>query len=58
VAFDIKSFGRRCIRVWHVLRKPGKDEYWMVAKISAAGILAIGLLGFIISIVVRTIIPD
>lgn len=48
-----KSFLIKCKRVWHTLKKPTKDEFWMVAKISAIGIFAIGALGFAISIVVN-----
>ncbi len=34
-----------------VLKKPTKEEFTKVAKVSAVGILIIGLLGFIISII-------
>jgi protein translocase SEC61 complex gamma subunit len=34
-----------------VLKKPTKDELMKVAQISAIGILVIGLLGFIISMI-------
>ncbi|MEK6820123.1 MAG: protein translocase SEC61 complex subunit gamma, partial [Nanoarchaeota archaeon] len=47
--FDVKSFLQKCIRVWHVLRKPSSTEFKMIAKVSALGILAIGLIGFLIS---------
>ena len=57
MAFDFKAFGKKCIRVWHVSKKPQKDEFLMVAKVSAIGILAIGLMGFIISLIVREIAP-
>ena len=56
--FNIKSFGRKCLRVWHVLKKPDKEEYWTVAKVSAVGILIIGLIGFIISLIVRQVTPN
>jgi len=46
----IGSFYRQCIRVWHVLRKPSGHEFKATAKVAALGILAIGLLGFLISI--------
>ncbi|HLD98081.1 MAG TPA: protein translocase SEC61 complex subunit gamma, partial [Candidatus Nanoarchaeia archaeon] len=45
------------VRVWHVLRKPTREEVLMVAKVSAIGILIIGLLGFIISILMSYIVP-
>lgn len=45
------SFFQQCVRVWHVLRKPTMQEFKGIAKISALGILAIGLIGFIVSII-------
>ncbi|MGD2072557.1 MAG: protein translocase SEC61 complex subunit gamma [Candidatus Thorarchaeota archaeon] len=50
---DMGSFFRKCVRVWHVLRKPSTAEYSMTAKVSALGILAIGLLGFIIAVIMN-----
>lgn len=47
----IKSFLMQCIRVWHILRKPTKEEFKSISKIAALGVLAIGLIGFIISVV-------
>lgn len=47
----LNSFILKCKRVWMVLKKPTKDEFLKVAKISAVGILVIGVLGFIISII-------
>ncbi|MEK6889622.1 MAG: protein translocase SEC61 complex subunit gamma [Nanoarchaeota archaeon] len=49
----IKSFLLQSKRVWHVLKKPSKEEFLMVAKVSALGILALGALGFIISDVIK-----
>ncbi|MAG07364.1 protein translocase SEC61 complex subunit gamma [Candidatus Pacearchaeota archaeon] len=54
--FDLQSFGRKCLRVWRVLRKPSKEEFIMVAKVSAVGILAVGLVGFIIGILMGFVI--
>lgn len=48
---EIKSFLLKCRRVWQVLKKPTKDEFQQVTKISAIGIAIIGLLGFIISLI-------
>ncbi len=48
-----KSFFLKCKRVWHTMKKPTTDEFWMVTKISAVGILIVGILGFAISIVVN-----
>lgn len=38
-----------------VLKKPSKEEFVQVAKISAIGIIIIGSLGFLISIVMSFI---
>lgn len=56
MAFDIKGFGRKCLRVWKVLRKPSKEEFLTVAKVSAVGILAIGLVGFVIALIMGFVI--
>lgn len=53
----LTGFFRKCVRVWHVLRKPSREEVLMVAKVSAIGILAIGFVGFVISIIMKYIIP-
>ena len=47
------SFFLQSKRVWHVLRKPSGAEFKAVAKISALGILAIGALGFLISLIMK-----
>ena len=47
---DLKSFFFKSKRVWHVLKKPTKDEFLAITKISAIGIAAIGTIGFIMSI--------
>ncbi|MEK6889131.1 MAG: protein translocase SEC61 complex subunit gamma [Nanoarchaeota archaeon] len=53
IASKIKSFMLQSKRVWHVLSKPSKQEFWAVSKVAAVGILAIGLVGFIISNLMR-----
>lgn len=49
----LKSFMAQCVRVWRILKKPTGDEFKMVSKISALGILVLGLLGFLIMLVMR-----
>lgn len=49
----IRSFVIQCVRVWKVLRKPTGDEYKTVAKVSALGILALGAMGFILSLFMK-----
>lgn len=49
---SLKSFAIKSKRVWMVLKKPTKMEFQMTSKISAIGILIIGVIGFAISIIV------
>lgn len=51
-----KSFFFKSRRVWHVLKKPTKDEFKQITKISAFGILIIGVIGFFISIILKLFI--
>lgn len=48
----LKTFFEKSKRVWLVLKKPTKKEFNSVAKISAIGILLLGTLGFLISIII------
>jgi len=52
----LKSFTNQSIRVWKILRKPSGQEFKLVSKVSAIGILVLGLVGFIISIIIKSII--
>lgn len=49
----LKSFFDKCVRVWLLLRKPSMIEFKTIAKVSAVGILIIGLIGFIIAIIIH-----
>ncbi|MAG11139.1 protein translocase SEC61 complex subunit gamma [Candidatus Pacearchaeota archaeon] len=53
LATSAKSFFIKSKRVWHALKKPSKKEYLTVAKVSAIGIGILGLLGFLISIIMK-----
>ena len=53
---DLKSFYFKSKRVWFVLKKPTREEFTQVTKISAIGILVIGVLGFAISIIMNLFI--
>ncbi len=44
-----KEFVIECVRVLKVTRKPSKDEYRTIVKVSGLGILLIGLIGFIVA---------
>lgn len=45
---DIDKFIKDSKRVLKVSRKPDKEEYFELAKISALGVLVIGVIGFVI----------
>ena len=55
-AEQLKAFVEKSKRVWLVLKKPTKKEFTSVAKISAIGILLLGVLGFLISITIKIFI--
>ena len=48
-----KSFFVKCKRVWSVLKKPSRKEFETVAKVSAIGVAILGVLGFLISMVMK-----
>ena len=47
---EMKSFFFKSKRVWHSLKKPTREEFETVTKVSAIGIVVLGLIGFAISI--------
>lgn len=49
-AKDLKAFWKKCKRVWIVMKKPTKKEYQLTAKVTALGILILGVIGFLIMI--------
>ena len=49
----IRSFTGQCVRVWKLLRKPSRNEFKTVAKVSALGLGVIGVMGFFISIIMN-----
>jgi protein translocase SEC61 complex gamma subunit len=54
---SVKSFISQCGIVWTITKKPTSEEFKMVAKASAIGVLVIGLLGFLIAVIVTGIVP-
>ena len=49
----LKSFVLQSKRVWHVLKKPTGQEFKMMSKVSAIGILILGAIGFAISDIIK-----
>ena len=52
ITTSLKSFFVKCVRVWHVMKKPTRKEFETISKVSAVGILILGAIGFLISILV------
>ena len=43
-----KDFIIQCKRVLRITKKPSKEEFFTIVKVSGLGILVIGLIGFIL----------
>jgi len=52
----LRKFLYECKRTLQVARKPDKEEYLDVAKVTGLGILLIGLVGFMITMIAMWII--
>ena len=50
---ELKAFFSKSKRVWLVLKKPSRKEFEMVAKVSAIGVLILGVIGFFITILIK-----
>ncbi len=46
-----KSFLVECRRVWQVTKKPNREELTTIVKVTGIGILAIGLIGFLVNMI-------
>lgn len=53
---SIQSFVLQCSRVWRIMRKPSSEEFKSISKVSAIGLLVIGLIGFLVAIVVNVLL--
>jgi protein translocase SEC61 complex gamma subunit len=49
----LSSESQKYVRVWKILRKPSYQEIKNVSKVSAIGLLLIGAVGFLVSLVVN-----
>lgn len=47
----VVRFSRECVRVLKVTRKPSKEEFSTILKMSGLGSVIIGMVGFIIEII-------
>ena len=48
---EMNELFKRCMRVFHISRKPTGAEFNKVAKITGLGMFLFGLIGFVISVV-------
>ena len=48
--FNLKSFFRQSTRVWKLLKKPTREEFITISKVSAIGLGLVGILGFAINL--------
>ena len=46
-----RNFLTECKRVLRISKKPSKEEYWTITKVSGLGLLLIGFAGFLLHIV-------
>jgi protein transport protein SEC61 subunit gamma and related proteins len=53
---NAKAFLSKCKRVWQVLKKPTKIEFQQTTKVSAIGIVILGVLGFLISLIMKAFV--
>ena len=52
---SMASFIKQCQRVLKVSKKPDREEYVNVAKVTAVGVIIIGVIGFVIILVAQLI---
>ncbi len=50
-----RKFLHQCKRVLQVARKPSGDEYRTIAKITGIGMIIIGIVGFLITLIAELI---
>ena len=50
-----KRFYKQSVRVMRITRKPGKEEYLTVVKVTGLGMAIIGVIGFVIFMIKQLI---
>ena len=53
-----KSFIVECKRVFQVTKKPGKQEFIAIVKVTGLGILLIGAIGFLLQLLKQLIFKN
>ncbi len=49
----LSSEYQRYVRVWKLLKKPSMKELSLISKVTAAGLLIIGAMGFVIATIMN-----
>ncbi|MFC1728278.1 protein translocase SEC61 complex subunit gamma [Nanoarchaeota archaeon] len=47
----LKNFWKESIRVLKITKKPNKEEFKVIVKVSGLGIIVIGLVGFLVAMI-------
>lgn len=56
IGHRLKRFYAECIRVLKITKKPNRFEFETVVKVSGLGIIAIGLIGFVVTMVKQLLV--
>ena len=51
--FNPKSFIKQNLRVWYLLKRPDKEEFLTISKVSAIGLGLVGVMGFTINLLMN-----
>ncbi|MGC9309141.1 MAG: protein translocase SEC61 complex subunit gamma [Candidatus Nanoarchaeia archaeon] len=46
----LSSQYHRYLRVWKLMKKPSMQEFKLISKVTAVGLIVIGAIGFLISV--------
>ena len=52
-----RRFIMQCIRVMKITKKPSRDEYKTLVKVSGLGIAVIGIIGFLLHVIFVLFFP-
>jgi len=52
-----KTFINECLRVLRVTRKPNKIEFKTIVKVSGLGMIVVGFIGFVITMIRQLLFP-
>ena len=55
IGTKLKSWYYQYLRVWKLLKRPTMEEFKTISKVSIIGLLLIGALGFVISIIIKSL---